>query len=115
MKLPLVFILSLFVLSCSTDEPEPEVIDDWEDPLEGLPDKGQIRFDSPEIGQRSRYVFFEATKKDYVSNEVTIKYRPDTLVLAIVGKEEDKFVIREFKTRGSENIPLEEEIVTRHL
>jgi len=107
-------MLAVLVLACSSDE--PVVIEEtWDDPLEGLPDKGAIRFDNPEVGQRSRYVLFQATKKDYTSNEVTINYRPDTLVLAIVDKEGDKFVIREFKARGSENLPLEEEIVTRHL
>lgn len=115
MKSPLLFILALLVFSCTPDEmvEEPE-IPAWDDPLEGLPDNGAIRFDNPEIGQRSSYIYFKATK-NYITGVVTLTYVPDTLVLAITGKDSDKWIIREFITPGSENLEFDEQDVIRFL
>lgn len=115
MKICFALLFVVLFAGCSSDEPvknNPE--DTWEDPLEGLPDKGQIRFDNPEVGQRSRYVFLKATK-DNVTKEVTITHVADTLVLAITGKEADKWVIREFIAPGSENLEYDAQEVIRYL
>jgi hypothetical protein len=101
MKLFLIIAIG-FLFACSSDD--PQVIEDPlkvpDDPLKGLPDKGPIRFDDPQIGQRSHYVFFKATENN-TTHEVTFDYIPDTLVLAITDKEVDKFVVKEFLTNGS--------------
>jgi hypothetical protein len=109
---PLLFVLVF--AGCSSDEPTKAPDDEWEDPLEGLPDKGPIRLDNLEIGQRSRYVYFEATR-NLPGGDVSLSYVPDTLVLAITGKESNKWVVREFMTPGSENLAFEDEVVLRHL
>ena len=72
----------------------------WQDPLEGLPDAGPLRFDEPAIGQRSRFVFFEARAD---SNNLSPKYQysPDTLVMAFTGKAGDNWIVSEFLTEGS--------------
>ena len=112
MKLSSFFILALLTVACSSEE--PTIVDDWVDPLEGLPDKGPIRFDNPEIGQRSRYIYFTAIQ-DMVTKNVTFTYNPDTLVLGITAKESDKWVIREFISKGSENLVSPDEDVINHL
>ena len=113
MKLSSFFILAFLALACSSEEPAI-ITDDWEDPLKDLPDKGPIRFDTPEIGQRSSYVLFNA-HQDMATMNITVSYDPDTLVLAITGKESDKWVIREFMTKGSTNDALADEVIIRHL
>ncbi|HEX6893507.1 MAG TPA: hypothetical protein VF141_22500 [Chryseolinea sp.] len=118
MKHLLTVILSLALLACSSDD--PQILTD-DDPLKGLPDKGPIRFDNPEVGQRSFYVFFKATKNN--TQEVTFEYMPDTLVLAITGKEGDKWILNEFLANGSESktsangnwSSLADVVITRHL
>jgi len=97
----LIIVLGLALFSCSSDEPTPKTNDpQYEDPLEGLPDKGPVRFDNPEIGQRSYYTFFEATE-DNSSHEVSFNYTADTLVLAITGQESGKWIVKEFLTQAS--------------
>jgi hypothetical protein len=110
MKLSSFFILAILALACSSEEP----VNDWADPLKGLPDKGPIRFDNPEIGQRSRYVSFTAIQ-DMVTKNVTFTYDPDTLVLGVTAKESGKWVIREFISKGSQNLASSEEAVVSHL
>jgi hypothetical protein len=64
-KYTLFILLALALLGCSSDDPTISPGDpaqEKENPLEGLPDKGAIRFDNPEIGQRSFYVFFKASE-----------------------------------------------------
>jgi len=118
-----VAVLALGLLACSSDDPQiADANDPVFDPLEGLPDKGQIRFDNPEVGQRSHYVFFNATE-DNSTHEVSFEYIADTLVLAIVGKEADNWIINEFLTNGSISKTsdnsgwsgLAETVVIRHL
>jgi len=96
------FFIAFVAVACSSDEPT-KITDNWIDPLEGLPDKGPIRFDNPEVGQRSRYVYFKALQ-DMVTKDVTFTYDPDTLILGITAKEYDKWVIREFISKGSQNL-----------
>jgi len=97
-------ILSLALIQCTDPEPsiEREVIEPVEfvDPLEGIPDNGPISFVSPSIGQRSYFVLFEATLSR-PSGNVNFEYLPDTLVLAITGKESDAWVVSEFLTEKS--------------
>lgn len=116
MKIYFALLFVLIVAGCSSDDDpinkQPEVI--WKDPLEGLPDKGQIRFDNLEVGQRSRYVFFKATK-DNVTKNVTLNYIADTLVLAITAQETNRWVIREFIAPGSQNMKYDEQEVIRYL
>ncbi|HMG90658.1 MAG TPA: hypothetical protein VK589_11385 [Chryseolinea sp.] len=116
MKLSLLVVLSILLTACSSDDPE-KIIEKDPDPLEGLPDKGAIRFDEPEIGQRSHYIFFQASR-DFITKEITVKYLPDTLVLAIVGKESNTWVIKEFLTnspKGGSWASVADEEIIRHL
>jgi hypothetical protein len=113
----LIVILGLALLACSSDD--PQIVED-KDPLKGLPDNGPIKFDNPQVGQRSFYVFFKASKNN--TQEVTFEYIPDTLVLAIVGKEADKWIINEFLAKGSDSktsengawSSLADSVITRH-
>ena len=114
MKLSSFLILAFLFAACSSDDPIITSNSARKDLLERLPDKGLIRFDNPEVGQRSRYVSFQASK-DVATDEVTFIYKPDTLVLIITQKESDKWVVREFLTEGSENDFLQDEVVIRHL
>lgn len=100
MKIYLVIFLALLATGCSSDDPTENNLPTENDPLQGLPDNGALRFDNPEVGQRSRYIFFIATTDD-VTKTVTLHYYPDTLVLAITGNESNKWVIKEFLTNGS--------------
>jgi len=72
----------------------------WKDPLKGLPDKGPIQFENPEIGQRSYYVHFRASI-DRNTNEVRYEYSDDTLALGISGKNTTHWILKEFFTAGS--------------
>jgi hypothetical protein len=96
------FLLIMFLLfncqddSSSIDPPTPA----RPNPLEGLQDMGRIRFDDPAIGQRSYYIFFDA-EFDYVTKKSNFQYSPDTLVLAITGKEAENWVLKDFLTDGS--------------
>ena len=100
MKLFMIIVISL-LFACSSEEPQLNKNGDPPDhPLKGLPDNGPIRFDDPQIGQRSHYVFFKATENNN-THEINFDYFPDTLVLAITGKEADKWIVKEFLTNGS--------------
>ena len=100
MKLFLIVVVG-FLFACSSDDPQLNKDEDLPDnPLKGLSNKGPVRFDDPEIGQRSHYVFFKATE-DNTTHEVNFDYFPDTLVLAITDKQEDKWILKEFMTNGS--------------
>ena len=70
------------------------------DPLEGLADEGAISFKDPAIGQRSSFIFYVATYAPSTGN-VDFKYESDSLVIAITGKEFEKFIIKEFLSEGS--------------
>jgi len=99
----LFYIIAIgFLFACSSDDPqvieEPLKVPDH--PLKGLPDRGPIRFDDPQIGQRSHYVFFKATENNN-THDINFDYIPDTLVLAITDKEGDKWIVKEFLTNGS--------------
>ena len=72
----------------------------WTDPLKGLPDKGPLRFDLPEIGQRSYYVYFKASSLGPGSN-VQYEYLTDTLVVAISEKKSTSWILKEYFTAGS--------------
>ncbi len=91
------FLILSVVCSCSDEGP---VSKKWQDPLEGLPDNGPVRFDEPAIGQRSYYVSFRATN-DFISENVQYEYITDTLVLAITGKESVGWIVNEFIAEGS--------------
>jgi len=97
-KYTLFILVALALLGCSSEDPEPAL--KRENPLEGLADKGAIRFDKPEIGQRSFYVFFKASV-DHSTHQISFDYLTDTLVLAITGQEADKWIVKEFLTAGS--------------
>lgn len=59
-----------------------------------------IRFNDMQIGQSSRYVLFEG--EDYYDpDNFDFVYRPDTLVLTVVGADANGFLIEEKMTPGS--------------
>jgi hypothetical protein len=74
------------------------------DPLAGLPDKGPVSFDQPAIGQRSYYVNFRAFNKT-ATEDVRFEYSTDTLVMAVTGRESDRWILKEFITEGSTSLP----------
>ena len=121
MKLFLIIAIG-FLFACSSDDPQLNKDEIPDDPLAGLPDKGPVRFDDPQIGQRSHYVFFKATE-DNTTHEVNFDYIPDTLVLAITDKEVDKWVVKEFLTNGSNSktsdkglwVTVAQSVFVRHL
>lgn len=93
----LCFLISIGFTSCSDEsDKEPE----FEDPLKDIPDKGPMNFESPEIGQRSRFVLFEATYST-LTEEVDFTYHPDTLVMAITDRSSETWIVTEFLTKGS--------------
>lgn len=96
-----VAIIVLITLSgsCSDDAPVPLKVQ-RPDPLAGLPDEGPIRFDNPVIGQRSTYVYFRAFNKT-VTEDVRFEYNSDTLIMAVTGRESDRWILKEFITEGS--------------
>ena len=64
------------------------------------PYTGPIRFDSLEIGQRSRYIALLG--EDYGSNNENFAYTTDTLRLTVVAQDANGFLIEEsFKYVGS--------------
>jgi hypothetical protein len=73
------------------------------DPLKGLPDAGPVRFDNPAIGQRSYYVLLKASVNG-ATHEVVYEYGPDTLVIAITGKNASQWIMKDFLTPGSYSI-----------
>jgi hypothetical protein len=108
MRILVTLVIFSIVSSCTDEEP---VVKKWRDPLEGLPDKGPLRFDEPAIGQRSYFVSFRATN-DFTTEEVQYEYVGDTLVLAITGKQSDYWILNEFITQGSSSrLSLEDDSV----
>ncbi len=96
----LFFSIITFV-GCESEGLLPKIISiEFKTPLEGLPNKGRIRFDNPEVGQRNFYLKFEATKGTGTSGP-QFNYKNDTLVYAITGKVGDKWILKEFMTVGS--------------
>lgn len=95
-------LISLLLFSCTSNDLSPidPAVPGRPNPLEGLSDKGPIRFDNPAIGQRSYYVFFDA-EFDSQTEKASIQYSSDTLVLAITGKESVHWVLKDFLTDGS--------------
>ena len=99
------FLTAVLLLAGCVDhniEEPPDDLTDEEfiDPLEDLPDEGPISFQKPKIGQRSAYVFFEATYTRSNGN-VDLNYDTDTLIIAITGKESSSWIIKDFLTGGS--------------
>lgn len=92
--------------SCTEPEEEDvleEVVGEvFIDPLEGLPDEGELNFTAPEVGQRSRFVLFKATYS-YETAAATFTYQPDTLVVAITEKKTDRWIVKQFLTAGSDS------------
>jgi len=123
-KYTLLILLALTFLGCSSEDPtiSPDPEYKKENPLEGLADKGAIRFDKPEIGQRSFYVFFNASESN-TTHEISFDYFADTLVLAITGQEADKWIVKEFLTEGSNSVTSDDghwgsvadSVIIRHL
>lgn len=93
----LVTVLIALSVSCSDDGP---VSEKKQDPLEGLPDAGPVRFDNPVIGQRSYYIYFHAFNKTD-TEDIRFEYTTDTLVMAVTGKESGRWTLKEFITDGS--------------
>src|SRR5688572_23543357 len=123
-KYTLLLVLALTFLGCSSEDPgiSPDPEYKKENPLEGLADKGAIRFDKPEIGQRSFYVFFNASENNN-TQEISFDYFADTLVLAITGQEANKWIVKEFMTEGSTSVTsddghwgsIADSVITTHL
>ena len=112
--LALLYLIALcFVcITCSDGDSEPDPVpplkDEFVNPLEGLPDEGPINFQNPSIGQRSRFVLFEAEYKR-PAGDVVFNYLTDTLVIAITGKKSEDWIIKEFLTEGSASrLPIED-------
>lgn len=81
----------LLISACQKEKLEPH-----------LPDAGeQIRFDRPEVGQRSRYIPLEGEK--YFAPQATDQWRylPDTLIVEIVSQEGPGFLLKERLSAGS--------------
>lgn len=92
------FLLLFVVFSaCQKKEPlqDPPTAPKWTSPLAGLPDEGRIRWDNLKVGQRSRYLYFEANGNSLTTN-ITPAYNQDTLVLAITGQDAQGFILKEF-------------------
>lgn len=89
-----VITLLCIIIGCS-DEFIPEVT---KDPLEGLPNLGPIRFDSPAVGQRSYYAYFKAIDE---GENVAFNYTGDTVVLAITNSINSGWEVKEFLTSKS--------------
>ncbi len=93
------FITVLITLSVSCSD-DGTVGKEKQDPLEGLPDEGAVSLKNPVIGQRSRYVHFRAFNKTD-TEDIRFEYTTDTLVMAVTGKESDRWILKEFITDGS--------------
>lgn len=99
---PYLLLLPLLLFSAchkSTDNP-PDEPSGWVNPLTGLPDEGNIRWDGLKTGQRSKYLYFEA-RYDPFSGDTLRYYYPDTLVLAVSGQDAQGFVLKEFVLSGA--------------
>lgn len=96
-KISSFLFLGLFFSCCSKNEPAPPADGPpkWVNPLAGLPDEGRIRWDALKIGQRSRYLYFEANGQGHPA-QVNPTYHQDTLVLAITGQDAQGFILTEF-------------------
>jgi hypothetical protein len=91
----LLFIVLISIIGCSSNDEEPSTIID---PLAGLPNAGEIKFNSPAIGQCNYLVSFEARFED---DNFLIEYRQDTLILAITGLKDGNWILKEFLSKGS--------------
>jgi hypothetical protein len=94
------FILMVYCMLSNCTDNGIDVPDAFVDPLEGLADEGTISLKDPAIGQRSLYLFYEASYTASTGN-VAFNYEADTLVIAITGKEFEKWILKEFLTAGS--------------
>jgi hypothetical protein len=94
-----IIMLIMLLNSCSNDAPVP-IVEEKIDPLKGLPDEGPVRFDNLIIGQRSYYIYFRAFNKTD-TEDIRFEYKTDTLVIAVTGKESDRWILKEFITEGS--------------
>lgn len=92
----LIFVLSAFIAfnSCSKDEP----IDIQQDRF-----GNRLQFNNLEVGQMSKYVFFIGENYDQQGTN-SYNYLNDTLVLEIVGEDEEGFLVREYLTPESESL-----------
>lgn len=100
------FLTFSFFVSCIDHQSiinEVVIITVKPDPLKGIPDAGPVRFDTPAIGRRSYYVYFEA-EEDHNTKVVNYEYSTDTLVMAVTGKKNNQWVIKDFLTPGSNSI-----------
>ena len=99
MKVEIYLLLSLCLLfsACSKNEPAPPVEEPpkWTSPLAGLPNEGRIQWSQMKVGQRSRYLYFEANGHAHPA-QITPAYYQDTLVLAITGEDAQGFILTEF-------------------
>lgn len=69
-----------------------------------LPDpNNHIRFTDMQVGQTSRYVFFEG-ESYYDENNINFTYFPDTLQLTIIGSDANGFLVEEKLTPGSASL-----------
>lgn len=96
----LLFALFFSLLACSENNEESKSI--FLDPIEHLPDEGDINFENPKVGQRSRYRYFEAIYS-YETKEVSFTYHMDTLVIAITEGSDGRWIVKEFLTGGSDS------------
>ncbi len=62
-----------------------------------------INFESPEVGQISKYILLQGENIKHTANTF-FEYLPDTLVAEIIEKEDDKYLIKEYLTEGSASL-----------
>jgi hypothetical protein len=92
-------VIVLLAYACGGDiDPVPEA-DNFKDPLLGIEDKGHIRFDAPQVGQRNYYVEFKAVKNN--NGEISFSYLTDTVVMGIINKSTKGWEVTLHLTRGS--------------
>ena len=84
----LIALFSLLILSCGKDKPASHWFYE-----------NAIHFDQLQLGQQSRYLRFSAGTPG--TNDVSIHYFPDTLVLQVVDKVADTFILKEYLTLNS--------------
>ncbi len=100
----LIFSALSLLASCDLDE---DTVDPGDNPLPDSlactaePGVQNVIFKSLAVGQKSRFVFF--TGENYFDTSgLNFQFHPDTLVLEIVDNEDDKFLVRECITPGSQ-------------